>query len=181
VADPAALKLKYWRQRLQRRLRVLYHDSVTLSRTVARDVDFVGFCSAQDSTLSRCDGAALVEQPGRLEWSLAGRWESLQRHHTAWRIRPHIAIAISDAIRPGRLSASPPAREDLHTRSSLVGCPCQANMLAQCLFAAYSMLRELTALAGHAGGAVLLSSFACMIHLQASKPSLEDGMVARGF
>jgi hypothetical protein len=54
-------------------------------------------------------------------------------------------------------------------------------MLAQCLFAAYSMLRELTALAGHAGGAVLLSSFACMIHLQASKPSLEDGMVARGF
>jgi hypothetical protein len=80
---------------------------------------------------------ALREVPGRTV-------EDLQRHHTSWQITSAMLVASSDAIRPGRLGAFPPAREDLHTRSSVVAGPCSANMLAHCLFAAYSMLRRLT-------------------------------------
>lgn len=76
----------------------------------------------------------------------AGRSRSLQRHHTAHPITGCMSIASSDAIRPGRLGGFPPARQDLHAGSSVVGGPWQANILAPSLFAAYSMLRVLTGL-----------------------------------
>jgi hypothetical protein len=76
---------------------------------------------------------------GRLE--VPGRTaESLQSHHTPLQIRDARLMAMSDAIRSASVEAFPPARQDVHTRSSVVADPGRVNNLAPCLFAAYSML-----------------------------------------
>lgn len=68
------------------------------------------------------------------------RSRSLQGHHTLRPITFTLAIASSDAIRPGRLGGFPPARQDVHAGSSVVAGPWQANILGPSLFAAYSLL-----------------------------------------
>ena len=93
--------------------------------------------------LAACDGHVDYGVVGRLE--VPGRTaEGLQSHHTLPQIREALRMAISDAIRSASLEAFPPARQYVHTRSSVVAGPCRVNMLAPCLFAAYSMLRGLT-------------------------------------
>jgi hypothetical protein len=76
-----------------------------------------------------------------------------------------MGIASTDAIRPSRLGGFPPAREDVHAGSSVVARPCRANMLAPSLFAAYSMLRELTC----SGWPSCRRRFAVPIRLQAPR------------
>jgi hypothetical protein len=112
--------------------------------------------------------------PHAAQWALTrGLPKACTGHHTSQPLRRGIGLAFADTIRPGRLGASPPVRADSHARSSVVARPWQANILAQCLFAAYLMLRELTC----AGGGPLLQ---CSFVVQTCKPLAGDAMVARG-
>jgi hypothetical protein len=117
----------------------LYHASVTLS-PAARMLEAAG-ARAIPRYQSAMEHTGRV---GRLEWSLARRPKNLQRHHTAGKSSQPWTGSPRTLFAPAVLGHVPPAREDVHTARSVVAGPCRANMLAPCLFAAYSMLRGLT-------------------------------------
>jgi hypothetical protein len=127
-----------------RRFDTLYHAVITLSRP-SRAECRIFLRSGKLPRWSGCDGRVGMDSGvvGRLE--VPGRTaESLQSHHTPLQIRDAMPMATSDAIRSVSLEAFRPARQYVHTRSSVVAGPCRVNMLARCPFAAYSMLRGLT-------------------------------------
>jgi hypothetical protein len=57
------------------------------------------------------------------EGGAVGRLDGLQSHHMALQIRGLAAMTVTDAIRPWAVGAFPPARPDVHTRTSVVARP----------------------------------------------------------
>jgi hypothetical protein len=122
-------------------------------------VRFARCCSAPDSHVLPVRWGALVELG-----AYSGPWpvpKMLQRHHTAGKSYPPSTSPPGTLFDPAVLGLFPPAREDVHTARSVVDGPCRANMLAPCLFAAYSMLRRLTC----TGWPCWRSRFAVLIRL----------------
>ena len=131
--------------------------------------EFIGFRSAREPTLSRWRWGCCR---GRLEWSLGRPAETSHQ------------LANQNAYRHrflGRYSPRPswglPSRPTRLEYAKLSGrLPCRANMLVQCPFAAYSMLRRLTC----TGWPSWRRRFALLIRLHAPFALFEDGSVARG-
>jgi hypothetical protein len=120
---------------------------------------FARCCGASDFHVLPVRWGALVELG-----AYSGPWpvpKTLQRHHTAGESHPPSTSPPRTLVAPAVLGLFPPAREDVHAARSVVGGPCRANMLVQCLFAVYSMLRRLTC----TGWPCWRSRFAVLIRL----------------
>lgn len=175
MADPAALKLKSGRRCFQRRLKILYHASVTLS--LARDADSVGFCSAQDSTYSRCDGLSTwalrvvpcrtLGKPAETSHSLAN--QTAHRHRRLGRYSPWPSRGYPS--RPRR-----PAYAELTGRLPL-SSQYASSVPIRCILNASR--------ADCTGWPCWRRRFSVLIRLHdpfaSRQASFEDGLVARGF